>query len=318
MRRAPGLVASVLRSRLGVGLHGAGVDVYRDPNMDFGSIQTVAVLPFANLARDQVVAERVRDVFINRLLSTEAVYVLPVGEVARGIAKLEIQNPSSPSPEDVVKLGAFLKADAVITGVVREYGEVRSGTTTANIISMSIQLIEAGTGQDRLERLVHEGRHQLLEPAVRRRRPAAEQGDRAGGGRAVRQAARSPVRKDGRSAVMPPAFAGLIYLLFFLSGAAALVYQVVWVRSLTLVFGGSHLAVTAVLSIFMGGLAIGGYVVGRRVDRVANRFASTACSSSGIAASALLFAGLMSNLPVDLCRAGPGHDDATIYLRWSA
>ena len=55
--------------------------------MDFGSIQTVAVVPFANLARDQVVAERVRDVFINRLLSTEAVYVLPVGEVARGIAK---------------------------------------------------------------------------------------------------------------------------------------------------------------------------------------------------------------------------------------
>ena len=50
----------------------------------------------------------------------------------------------------------------------------------------------------------------------------------------------------------------MIYLLFFLSGAAALAYQVVWVRSLTLVFGGSHLAVTAVLAIFMGGLAIGG------------------------------------------------------------
>jgi len=122
-------------------------DVYRDPNMDFGSIQTVAVVPFANLARDQVVADRVRDVFINRLLSTGAVYVLPVGEIARGIAKLELQSPTAPSPEEIVKLGALLKADAVITGVVREYGEVRSGTTTANIISMSIQLIEAGTGK---------------------------------------------------------------------------------------------------------------------------------------------------------------------------
>ena len=48
-------------------------DVYRDPNMDFGSIQTVAVMPFANLARDPVVAERVRDVFINRLLASGAV-----------------------------------------------------------------------------------------------------------------------------------------------------------------------------------------------------------------------------------------------------
>jgi len=110
-------------------------------------IQTVAVVPFANLAREQVVAERVRDVFINRLQATEAVYVLPVGEVARGIAKLELQGPSSPTPEDVVKLGALLKADAVITGVVREYGEVRSGSSAANIISMSIQVVEAGTGK---------------------------------------------------------------------------------------------------------------------------------------------------------------------------
>jgi hypothetical protein len=30
---------------------------------------------------------------------------------------------------------------------VREYGEVRSGATTANVISMSIQMIEAGTGR---------------------------------------------------------------------------------------------------------------------------------------------------------------------------
>ncbi len=122
-------------------------DVYRDPNMDFGSIQKVAVVPFANLARDQVVPERVRDVFINRLLAADGVYVLPVGEVARGIAKIEPVTPSAPTAEEVVKLGAFLKADAVITGVVREYGEVRSGTTTANIISMSIQVIEAGTGK---------------------------------------------------------------------------------------------------------------------------------------------------------------------------
>jgi polysaccharide biosynthesis protein PelC len=122
-------------------------DVYRDPNMDFGMIQTVAVMPFENLARDQVVAERVRDVFVNRLLSTGAVYVLPVGEVSRGIATVEIVSSPSPTPEEVVKLCGALKCNAVITGVVREYGEVRSGTTAANIISMSIQLLEAQTGK---------------------------------------------------------------------------------------------------------------------------------------------------------------------------
>lgn len=149
MRRAPGLVASIL---LGVVISASVctaqvTDVYRDPRMDFGSIRTIAVVPFANLARDQVVAERVRDVFVNRLLATGAVYVLPVGEVARGIAKLEIQSPTTPTPEDVVKLGELLEAQAVITGVVREYGEVRSGTTSSNIISMSIQLVETGTGR---------------------------------------------------------------------------------------------------------------------------------------------------------------------------
>ena len=30
-------------------------DVFRDPNMDFGSIRTVSVLPFAKLSRDQVI-----------------------------------------------------------------------------------------------------------------------------------------------------------------------------------------------------------------------------------------------------------------------
>jgi hypothetical protein len=146
--RLSGLAAVVLGALMTPPLCLAQVtDVYRDAKMDFGSIQTVAVMPFSNLAHDQVVAERVRDVFINRLLASGAVYVLPVGEVARGITKLELQSPTSPTSEEIIKLGGLIKADAVITGVVREYGEVRSGTTTANVISMSIQMIEAGTGR---------------------------------------------------------------------------------------------------------------------------------------------------------------------------
>ncbi len=122
-------------------------DHYIDPNMDFGAIKTIAVMPFANLTRDTIVSERVRDVFINTLLATGAVYVLPTGEVARGVAKAEIQNPATPSAEEVVKLGQVIKAQAIITGVVKEYGEVRSGTTSANIISLSLQMIETETGK---------------------------------------------------------------------------------------------------------------------------------------------------------------------------
>ncbi len=121
--------------------------VYRDGNMDFGAIQTVGVMPFQNLTRDNLAADRVRDVFINRLLSTGAVYVQPVGEVARAAARLEIQAPAVPSPEEAIKLGSALKAQAIITGVVQEYGEVRSGSSSANLISISVQMLEAQTGR---------------------------------------------------------------------------------------------------------------------------------------------------------------------------
>lgn len=122
-------------------------NVYIDPNMDFGAIRSIAVMPFVSLARDPVVADRVRDVLINKLLATGAVYALPIGEVARGAARAEIQNPSAPSPEEVVKLGGIIKAEAIITGTVREYGEVRSGTASSNVASVSLQMVETQTGR---------------------------------------------------------------------------------------------------------------------------------------------------------------------------
>ena len=120
---------------------------YRDSNMDFGVIQTVGVMPFQNLSRENLAADRVRDVFINRLLSTDALYVQPVGEIARVVGRLEIQTPTAPSPEEIVKIGSALKVQAIITGVVQEYGEVRSGSSSANLITVSVQMQEAETGR---------------------------------------------------------------------------------------------------------------------------------------------------------------------------
>ncbi len=129
------------------GCAGRHTDVYHDQNMDFGAIQTVAVMPLANLTRENLAADRLRDVFITKLLSTGAVYVLPVGEVARGILRAEIQTPTAPSPEEIVKLAGIVKVQAVITGAVREYGEVRAGTTAANVVSVSLQMVETQTGR---------------------------------------------------------------------------------------------------------------------------------------------------------------------------
>jgi spermidine synthase len=60
-----------------------------------------------------------------------------------------------------------------------------------------------------------------------------------------------------------------LQFLFLLSGATALVYQVVWTRLLTLFFGSTILAVSTVLAVFMGGLAIGAALLGRMADRTA-------------------------------------------------
>ncbi len=58
---------------------------------------------------------------------------------------------------------------------------------------------------------------------------------------------------------------------FFLSGAAGLVYEVIWVRLIDKIIGGAPFAVTTVLSVFMGGLALGSYLSGRIVDRFTRR-----------------------------------------------
>jgi hypothetical protein len=91
---------------------------FQDRNMDFGSVKTVAVLPFMNMSRDNQAADRVRDVFATSLLATEAVYVVPLGEVARALGKVGVINITTPTVEEAQKLGQALKAEALITGVV--------------------------------------------------------------------------------------------------------------------------------------------------------------------------------------------------------
>ena len=60
----------------------------------------------------------------------------------------------------------------------------------------------------------------------------------------------------------------LIYAIFVLSGAAGLIYEVVWARQLVLVFGNTTQAVSAILTGFFGGMAMGSVVGGRLADRV--------------------------------------------------
>src|SRR3989338_5184549 len=62
----------------------------------------------------------------------------------------------------------------------------------------------------------------------------------------------------------------LILLIFFLSGASGLICEIVWTRLLSLVFGVSSFAISTVLTVFMAGLGIGGYIFGRLKDKRGN------------------------------------------------
>ena len=56
-------------------------------------------------------------------------------------------------------------------------------------------------------------------------------------------------------------------LLFFLSGATGLVYELLWVRLLYQAFGATIQSVTTVVAAYMGGLGLGAWWFGRRADR---------------------------------------------------
>jgi len=87
-----------------------------------------------------------------------------------------------------------------------------------------------------------------------------------------------------------------LLLLFFLSGAAGLIYEVLWTRQLSLIFGVTTYAVSAVLATFLGGLALGSWLLGRRVDRVHNPLLVYALLELGIGLYALLIPTMLEAL----------------------
>jgi spermidine synthase len=75
--------------------------------------------------------------------------------------------------------------------------------------------------------------------------------------------ATSPPRPASRAT---PSLRGAVLALFVASGAAGLIYQVVWSRELVLVFGNTTQAVATIVTAFMAGLGFGSLAGGRLAD----------------------------------------------------
>ena len=75
-----------------------------------------------------------------------------------------------------------------------------------------------------------------------------------------------------RNALREPtaAVVSLILTCFFLSGLTGLIYEILWTKMISMVIGNAPFAVSAVLTVFMGGLGLGSYLAGRTIDRIDN------------------------------------------------
>ena len=81
----------------------------------------------------------------------------------------------------------------------------------------------------------------------------------------------------------------MVLTLFFCSGATALVYEVVWAKFLSQIFGSTIYAQTVVLAAFMGGLAIGNRLFGQWADGLRRPLKVYGCLEIAIGVYALFF-----------------------------
>ncbi len=88
---------------------------------------------------------------------------------------------------------------------------------------------------------------------------------------------------------MKRSIAFLLYLLVFLTGAAGLIYQVVWQQYLSRILGSEHAATAIVLAVFLGGLATGYLVSGGLSRWMPNALACYAVLEAIIGVWALAF-----------------------------
>ena len=86
------------------------------------------------------------------------------------------------------------------------------------------------------------------------------------------------------------------FLAFFLSGASSLVFQMIWSRLLHHVFGSSSVAISSVVSVFMGGLALGAFLAGRIADKLKRPLLAYAIAELGVALFGLLVPVLLDPL----------------------
>ena len=134
--------------------------------------------------------------------------------------------------------------------------------------------IEAGRVPGTAESLEHGQQGGYNRPVARRDGGAPPSAPRGRQGESAMAAPSKALPRAGAwSTVSGTWLLRLLLVLFFLSGISGLIYQVLWLRILSLVFGVTVFAVSTVLASFMAGLAVGSFGAGKLADRLRNPLA---------------------------------------------
>src|SRR5438445_6173882 len=157
------------------------------------------------------------------------------------------------------------------------------------MVRESLGMVRRRAGADRMTLAPPRGPRQTWAPCLRL--------DRA----RVKPAPRRRRVREERSRTYP-----VLLALFFLSGACGLVYQVVWLRKLSLVFGTTTFAVSAVISSFMAGLGLGSYLSGRFLAHRGRALRLFGTMELGVGLYALALPGLLSVAERSFTRAVSG------------
>ena len=119
---------------------------YAHPNVDFSSIQRVAIFPFQNMSQDTQAAARVQSIFVASILEEGELILVDHGEVLHTLQKLKMSTGAVLSAEQIINLGQQLSVEGIFFGTVEEYRLERISNTQAYNVTVAFSLFETETG----------------------------------------------------------------------------------------------------------------------------------------------------------------------------
>jgi len=89
----------------------------------------------------------------------------------------------------------------------------------------------------------------------------------------------------------------LLLIIFGLTGMTALIYEIIWIRPLSLVFGTTIYAVSTIIASFILGLAVGSWIAGKYTDKLKNPLRYFAFTQLGVGFYGVLLLPIFGALP---------------------